>query len=140
MAIRSEALVVLMATLGAGLVPPPAEAQTGAAAALDPLVFASRQVDSGMALARRQADSGDLAAALATVERVMLAHPEAVEARLVHVVLLCRIDDPEGARSELEQLAGHPVSDRSWADVTAACGAMPRPAAVPADNGTEGGR
>jgi hypothetical protein len=140
MAIRGGVPVLMIATaLAAASGSAPAHARTDAAAALDALAEASQNVEAGMALARSQAEGGDLTAALATVERVLLAHPEADEARLVHAAMLCRVDDPAGARSELDQFAGRPISDQSWTEIVAACGAMPRPGAAP-DPAAEGRR
>jgi hypothetical protein len=94
----------------------------------DALVIASQQVDSGMALARRQIAATDLPGALGTLERILFAHPEAVPPRLLYASLLCRLDDLEGARVELGLLAGKPIADADWPEVAAACGTVPRPA------------
>lgn len=91
------------------------------------LIGPSLQVGSGSALARRQAGEGDLLGALGTVERVLIANPDAVPARLLYVSLLCRVDDREGAEVELGLLPRKPVPDDAWAEVAAACGAMTRP-------------
>jgi len=98
---------------------------------LDALAAASQQVDSGMALARRQMAGRDLLGALGTLERVLIANPEAVQPRLLYASLLCRLDDSEGAGVELSLLAGQPIADADWTEVTAACGAVPRPAPPP---------
>jgi hypothetical protein len=95
----------------------------------DALIDASRQVDSGLALANRQIAANDLLGALGTLERVQFAHPEAVPPRLAYISLLCRLDDREGAEVELGLLAGQPTADSDWAGVVAACGPMTRPAA-----------
>jgi hypothetical protein len=100
----------------------------------DTLAVASQQVDSGVALARRQMAARDLLGALGTLERVLFAHPEAVPPRLLYASLLCRVDDAEGAGVELNLLAGNPIADADWAEVTAACGPMPRP--VPTGRGS----
>jgi hypothetical protein len=94
----------------------------------DALIDASRQVDTGLALANRQIAANDLLGALGTLERVQFAHPEAVPPRLVYISLLCRLDDREGAEVELGLLAGQPTADSDWAGVVAACGPLPRPA------------
>jgi len=95
----------------------------------DALIDASRQVDTGLALANRQIAANDLLGALGTLERVQFAHPEALPPRLVYISLLCRLDDREGAEVELGLLAGQPVADSDWSGVVAACGPMTRPAA-----------
>ena len=94
----------------------------------DSLAAATRQLDSGMSLARRQAAASDLLGAMGTLERVLFAYPEAVPARLLYASLLCRLDDRQGAELELGLLAGKRVDDADWAGVTAACGPVPRPA------------
>ncbi|MEI9927238.1 MAG: hypothetical protein WDN44_05365 [Sphingomonas sp.] len=104
----------------------PARAQD-ALAQLDQLSRASAEAGPGIALARSQIGDGDLVAAAATLERVLITHPEADAALLLHASLLCRLDDPQGARTEIGELAGHPISGQAWAEVTAACGAIPRP-------------
>jgi hypothetical protein len=94
----------------------------------DALIDASRQVDSGLALANRQIAGNDLLGALGTLERVQFAHPEAVPPRLVYISLLCRLDDREGAEVELSLLAGKQIADSDWAGVAAACVPVARPA------------
>ena len=94
----------------------------------DALIDASRQVDSGLALANRQIAGNDLLGALGTLERVQFAHPEAVPPRLVYISLLCRLDDREGAEVELSLLGGKPIADSDWAGVATACGPVSRPA------------
>jgi hypothetical protein len=81
----------------------------------DALIDASRQVDTGLALANRQIAANDLLGALGTLERVQFAHPEAVPPRLLYVSLLCRLDDRGIAEAEM-------------APVIAACGSVGRPA------------
>jgi hypothetical protein len=95
----------------------------------DSLAMATQQVDTGMALARRQVAGSDLLGAVGTLERVLFAHPESVPPRLLYASLLCRLDDRQGAELELGLLAGKRIADSDWAGVTAACGAVTRPAA-----------
>src|SRR3954468_130744 len=114
---------LLLATAAAALLSPAALAQDDP----DALAAATEQVDSGMALARREIAGGDLPGALGTLERVLFVHPEAVPPRLLYASLLCRLDDAEGATVELSQLGGQQIADADWAIVTAACGQVPRP-------------
>ena len=93
----------------------------------DSLAAATRQLDSGVALARRQIAAADLTGALGTLERVLFAHPESVPPRLLYASLLCRLDDRQGAELELGLLAGKRIDDSDWAGVTAACGSVTRP-------------
>jgi Flp pilus assembly protein TadD len=105
----------------------PGFAQAGdPVAELDALSQGSAQVGPGVALARRQIGEGDLMAAVATLERVLMGHADADTALLLHAALLCRLDDRDGARAELVALT-RPVPGRDWGEVTAACGPMPRP-------------
>jgi hypothetical protein len=94
---------------------------------LDALVTPSLETESGLKLARRQIADTDLLGALATLERVQFARPDALEPRLVYASLLCRLDDRQGAEVELSQLAGQAIADAEWAQVSAACGAIARP-------------
>ncbi len=93
------------------------------------LANAALQIDTGMALARRQIGETDLLGATGTLERVLFAHPEATEARLLYASLLCRLDDAEGAAVELRLLRPETITDEAWREVTEACGPIPRPAA-----------
>ena len=117
-------LPFLLGLAAAAALAAPARAQDD----LDALAAASQQVDTGIALARRQMAARDLLGALGTLERVQFANPDALPPRLLYVALLCRLDDKEGAGVELDLLAGKPVADAEWAEVTAACGARTRPA------------
>jgi hypothetical protein len=121
---------ILMASYLVGLASAPACAQEDETRELETLVSASSELEPGLAFARNQAASGDLPGALATLERVLSAYPGADDARLYHAALLCRLDDRGGARAELVELAGRPISDSGWAEVEAACGTLPRPAPV----------
>lgn len=125
---RRTAQFVLALACASGLASSPAGAQADPTAELDRLAQASADVAPGLALAREQAAAGDLVGAVATLERTLLTHPDADEARLAHAGLLCRLDDRAGAEAELEQLAGRPLGDEAWAEVTAACGPIARPA------------
>jgi hypothetical protein len=106
----------------------PAAAQP-LAADLESLVGPSLEVGPGLQLARRQIGETDLLGALATLERVQIGHPEALTPRVLYVSLLCRLDDREGAEVELGALAGQAIAEPDWAEVTAACGNLPRPRA-----------
>lgn len=114
----------LLALSAAVALPSAAPAQDDLAA----LAIATEEVDSGIALARRQIAASDLPGALGALERVLFAHPEVVPPRLLYASLLCRLDDRQGADLELGLLAGKPIADADWAEVVAACGPVPRPA------------
>ena len=124
---RSNMLRLMMAcTFAVTITSSPVHAQPDAAAELDALIGPTQEVASGMTLARRQIGESDLIAAVATLERVLLAHPDATEARLLYASLLCRLDDPAGARVEIRLLRGEGVPESAWAEVTNACGAIAR--------------
>src|SRR5215218_6593847 len=112
-----------LALLAAAILSPAAYAQEDS----DALAAATRQLDSGISLARRQIGASDLLGALGTLERVLFAFPEAAPPRLLYASLLCRLDDRQGAELELGLLAGKPIADSDWAGVAAACGPVPRP-------------
>ena len=78
--------------------------QADPAAELDALSQESVQAGPGVALARRQIGAGDLMAAVATLERVLMGNADADAALLLHASLLCRLDDRDGARAELVAL------------------------------------
>lgn len=92
---------------------------------LDALSRATAEVAPGIALARRQINEGDLTAALATLERVMLNHPQNNEARLLHASLFCRLDDRIGVLIEFDDLRGRDFPDRQWDEATAPCAVNP---------------
>lgn len=80
----------------------PAMAQADPTAELDALSQEWVQAGPGVALVRRQIGAGDLMAAVATLERVLMGDADA--ALLLHASLLCRLDDRDGARAELVAL------------------------------------
>jgi hypothetical protein len=112
---------------------------SGAAAAqpasADLVIDRSLTAESGLALSRGQIAEGDLPGAVATLERVLLAWPAAVAPRLLYASLLCRLDDRQGAKIELDLMRGRPAPDAAWAEVTAACG--PTLSTPPAAGGTK---
>ena len=126
MAVRKCILPICIAAACVLIAASPAPTQADPVAELDALSRESLQVGPGVALARRQIGEGDLMAALATLERVLTNHADADNALLLHASLLCRLDDRDGARAELTAL-DRPVQGRAWAEMTAACGPMPRP-------------
>ena len=118
---------LLVALGSACLTAPPALAQADPAAALDQLSRAATGTGPGAALARQQIRSGDLTGAAATLERVLINHPDAGEILLLHASVLCRLDDPDGARLEIDEVRGRSVPGPAWAEANAACGPIGRP-------------
>lgn len=125
MAVRTHLLTLSVAL--ACLCAAPAFAQSAELAEIDQLSRATEGVQSGMALARRQIGESDLVGAVATLERLLIDHPQADDALLLHASLLCRLDDKQGARAELAEMDRVRVTETGWAEVVAACGPVPRP-------------
>ena len=112
----------LAALTGVGLSLAPMQAATAQVPpATEALVRATAQPATGLALARRQIAAGDLTLAMATLERVILAQPEAGEARLLHAGLLCRLDDRQGSLVELDVLRGRDFPPALWREATEPC-------------------
>jgi len=128
MAIRNRVLLVGLGFAALAFAAP-ASAQRDPLADIDRLVDQSRTVGPGVALARRQIAEDDLIGAVATLERLLVDHPESDDALLLHVALLCRLDDAAGARVELAELRDRRIggSDVVWLDVRGACGPVLRP-------------
>ena len=127
MAVRFRLLLLGLGAAAACGLTAPAMAQNAELTELDRLTDASADPGSAMALARNQIASGELTGAVATLERLLVDHPEADDALVLHASLLCRLDDREGARVELGELH-FAISEAAWQEVVSACGAMPRPA------------
>lgn len=124
MAVRIAVLLAAMLVSGAA-VAPAAPAAADPLAALDAQSRASDRADTGMAAAQRLWAAGDALGALAALERVMIAHPEAHGALLQHASLLCRLDDRDGAKVEFDQLDRRDFPTTAWASATAPCGGSP---------------
>jgi hypothetical protein len=91
---------------------------------LDRLITASQKPADGLALARSQADSGALLEAAATLDRVLAADPKSKRARLLHASILCRLDDPDGAKLEFSRIKSGDYKKADWAAATAPCNAL----------------
>src|SRR5688572_10280850 len=81
---------------------PPLSAET--LEELDALSDLSADEVAGIAAAKDQAGRGEYLEALATLERVLAVHPESHEARLIHAVYLCEVDDNRGGLVEIDKL------------------------------------
>lgn len=71
---------------------------------LDALSDLSVDEDAGIAAAKQQAERGEYLEALATLERVLAVHPKSQEARLIHAIYLCKVDDRRGGLVEIGKL------------------------------------
>jgi hypothetical protein len=100
------------------------------AADLDAIIDTANDPEAALRLAREQADSGDLVAAAATLERALLTRPDSASTRvrLYYVATLCRLDDRARADIELGKIGGARINDADWAGTVQACGAIERPA------------
>jgi hypothetical protein len=124
MAVRIAILLAAMLAAGAAA-GPAAPVAADPLTALDAQSRASDQAGTGMAAAQRLSAAGDALAALAALERVMIAHPEAHGALLQHASLLCRLNDRAGAKIEFDQLTRSEFPAAAWANATAPCGGSP---------------
>jgi hypothetical protein len=88
---------------------------------LDALSDLSADEAAGIAAAREQAGRGSYLEALATLERVLAAHPKSHEARLIHAVYLCEIDDGRGGLVEIEKLKKKHYADGALAEARTRC-------------------
>ena len=117
---------------------PAAYAQEASEADIDALVDGSSSPSKAITTARGQAQAGDLTGAAATLERALLADPNANDVRVFYTGLLCQLDDAQGARVELGKLNGQKFDEQIWADANRACGGgLTRPEA-PASGGRTG--
>jgi hypothetical protein len=108
-----------LALLGCGLAPLPMSAQT--LEYLDALSDATVDEATGIATAREQAESGQHLEALATLERVLALFPKSAEARLIHAIYLCDIDDKQGGLVEIDQFKKSEFGEELIEDARARC-------------------
>ena len=113
---RCVAAAVLLCGLPAGI---PASAET--LEELDALSDVSIDEATGIALARDQAGRGEYLDALATLERLLAVHPKSHEAKLIHAVYLCEIDDRQGGLVEIGKLKKKYYGEELLAEARAMC-------------------
>ena len=106
---------------------------------LDALSDQSNDEPAGIAMAREQGNRGEYLEALATLERVLAVHPRSHEARLIHAVFLCRIDDRRGGLVEIGKLKKKYYGKDLLAEARAMCEPVEtvEPVADAADEGAE---
>lgn len=105
--------------LGATVVMAPLQAET--LEELDAISDISANEEAGIQAARDQAARGELLDALATLERVLAEFPKSREARLIHAIYLCRIDDVQGGLVEIGKLKKKDYGDDLLAEARAMC-------------------
>ncbi len=108
-----------LSAVGAAFLAVPAVAETPEQ--LDQLVVATPA--AGLALARQEAQAGNLLPALSIIESVLFAKPKNKEARLMHATLLCRLDDLSGAAVHIAQLKRKDYPRADWQQMMKICGA-----------------
>ena len=89
---------------------------------LDALSDLSADEAAGIAAAREQAGRGAYLEALATLERVLAVHPKSRDARLIHAVYLCEIDDKRGGLVEIDRLKEKHYGRQLLDEARARCG------------------
>lgn len=114
----------LLAALVLGLCAAPSAAET--VAELEALSRGSATPAAAVALARRQMGRGELTDALATLERVLINHPQAREAQLLRASVLCQLDDRGGSTAEFGQLRGRGLSEQALDASIRECDALSR--------------
>ena len=112
-----------------GLCAAPSSAET--IAELEALSRGSATPGAGIALARRQMGRGELTDALATLERVLINHPQARDAQLLRAGVLCQLDDRGGSTAEFGQLRGRGLSERALDASIRECDALSRQRPAP---------
>lgn len=95
-------------------------------AAIEALIAESASPADAMAAARAQTAAGDLTGAAATLERALLADPNANDARLLYAATLCRMGDLQAAQIEIGKLDRQDYSGAIWAEAQQACGGAVR--------------
>ena len=106
--------------LAATAIASPALAQSDAEIAA--LIGDSQTPAEAIAAARQQTVDGDLTGAAATLERALLADPNANDARLAYAATLCRLGDPQGARIEIGKLDRQDFGSAMFDEANQACG------------------
>ncbi|MEE4155019.1 MAG: tetratricopeptide repeat protein [Erythrobacter sp.] len=94
---------------------------------LDAIADASASEEGGIALSLEQTERGDLLGALATLERVLALFPKSAEARFNHAMLLCWLDDPQGALAEFQRLEEDDYAPGALEQARANCAAAGAP-------------
>lgn len=126
----------LLTAVALGGIAAPGHAQSDADIAA--LIAESETPRDAIGTARQQTASGDLAGAASTLERALLADPNAHDARLLYAATLCRLGDTQGARIEIAKLDRQEIGEAGWSEANEACGGtLRRP--LPAEAGNAGG-
>ena len=117
---RMSAVLVLVAACHGGA----AFAQDPLDAELDAMIAANESDEAALALARRQADAGNLTGAAATLERSLLlrSSPQSDDVRLYYAGVLCRLGDDRRGAYQLANVRN--AAAEGWAEARAACGQL----------------
>jgi hypothetical protein len=121
LAVQVASLALVAAPAFASPPSVPAAAPVDPVAALDAISYATDRPETGIALANDQINAGDLVDGLATLERVLLNHPDSISARVFRASLMCRLDDPQGAMLEFQELRARGVTDAALQEASKPC-------------------
>jgi hypothetical protein len=105
----------ILLMLAAAVLPGPAAAAPAEPSYADVLAHPD-DAPLNLAYALRLVREGHLNAAAATLERVLLTHPEADDVRLTYMIVLYRLDDLAGAKRESDVLAKRGLSGQLAAE------------------------
>lgn len=112
-------LVTLALFAGASLACAPLCAET--MEELDALSDVSANEQAGVAAAQALANEGYYLDALAMLERVLAVFPKSTDARMIHALYLCQIDDQQGGLVELGELKNKNYGKQLLRDARAQC-------------------
>lgn len=94
-------------------------------ALLDAEVVESATEETALQLAARQIANKDLSGAATTLERYLIADPEALVVRTEYAITLCRLDDLQAGRFEVVKMAGNELDQATTDRIQAECQIAP---------------
>lgn len=92
---------------------------------LDTEIVESSTEQTALQLAARQIDNSDLSGAATTLERYLIADPEALVVRAEYAITLCRLDDLQAGRFEVAKMAGSELDQATTGRIQAECQIAP---------------
>lgn len=111
-------------------------AQTDPFSELDAFSDVSANQATGVQFATEQAARGEYLEALATLERVLAVFPKSTDARLLHAIYLCRIDDEQGGLAEIAEMKEKVFGKELLEQARVTC--VARPPLAPSSEAEEG--
>lgn len=88
---------------------------------LDTEIVESSSKDSALQLSARQIANRDLSGAATTLERYLIADPEAMGLRAEYALTLCRLDDLQAGRFEVAKIEAEALAQSMADRLQAAC-------------------